>query len=298
VLAAQLPGAVRWAGAVARQLRGHDIAIGSKSSGNPDTDALTLADLAVQELVIAALRDAGPAVRRCRVEAEETSGDLSRFAPEGEYVLAVDPIDGTREYRDRTGDGYAVMLHLRTVETVLYSLVYLPEDGPAGSWLEARRGHVAVGPDDHDRTARAALDAIPPVDLGRRTTSRRVLVSGFQGAHRERASAVSGAGLEGVLGGETGGSLYPLMARGEMAGGLFHTPNVYDFPVCLHLARLFGGDAVWVEDGRPVDFRECWRDERAGMLRLPGIVACSVDPAIVDTLVHVARGWSTDRYAR
>ena len=60
LLAAELPRAVRWAGALARQLRGHDIAIGGKHSGSADTDALTLADLAVQELLVAALRDMGP----------------------------------------------------------------------------------------------------------------------------------------------------------------------------------------------------------------------------------------------
>jgi len=292
LLAAQLPSVFRWAGAVARQLRRHDIAIPSKSSGNPDTDALTAADLAVQELVVAALRDAGSSVRRCRIEAEETSGDLGRFAPDGECVLAIDPIDGTREYRDRTGNGYAVMLHLRTAETVHYSLVYLPEDGPEGSWLEARPGRVAVGPDDWDRPARAALDVLGPVDVTWRTASRRILVSGFPGAYRERARAISEAGLEGVLGGQIRGSLYPLMARGELAGALFHTPNVYDFPVCLHLARLLGGDAVWVHDGRSVDFRARWRDERSGMLRLPGVVACAANPAIVETLVQVARSFA------
>jgi len=125
LLSAQLPSVFRWAGALARQLRGHDIALGGKNSGFANTDALTLADLSVQELLVAALRDMGPTVRQCRIEAEEASGDLGRFADESEWVLGIDPIDGTREYRDRTGDGYAVMLHARTPETVHYSLVYL-----------------------------------------------------------------------------------------------------------------------------------------------------------------------------
>lgn len=122
-------------------------------------------------------------------------------------------------------------------------------------------------------------------------------MSGFLGRDAERAAAVTGAGLEGLLGSDTGGSLYPLLARGDLGGALFHTPNVYDFPVCVHLARVLGGDAVWVRDGQPVDFRRCWRDERAGMLRLPGIVACAVDPEVVRTLAEVARGWDLARYA-
>jgi 3'(2'), 5'-bisphosphate nucleotidase len=100
-----------------------------------------------------------------------------------------------------------------------------------------------------------------------------------------------------VLGGDTPGSLFPLMASGYLGGALFHTPNVYDFPVCMHIARVLGGDALWVHDGRSVDFRRTWRDERANMFRLPGIVACAHDRTIIPILIDVARHWSAERYA-
>jgi len=296
LLSAHLPRVFRWAGALARQLRRHDIALGGKTSGFADTDALTLADLSVQELLVSALRDMGPAVRQCRIEAEETTGDLGRFADQSEWVLGIDPIDGTREYRDRTGNRYSVMLHARTSETIRYSMVYLPEEGPEGTWLEVRDGRIVLGPDDHTRPARTVLDALPPIAAGQPRNSRRILVSGFQGRDAERAQAVSAAGLEGVLGNETPGSLFPLVANGYLGGALVHTPNVYDFPVCMHLARVLGGDAIRAHDGRRVDFREVWRDERAKMFRLPGIVACATDRRVIETLVDVARGWSTDRY--
>jgi len=296
LLAAELPRAVRWAGALARQLRPHDISLSGKHSGSADTDALTLADLAVQEILIAALRDMGPAVRRCRIEAEEGSGDLGRFAEQSEWVLAIDPIDGTREYRDRTGNRYAVMLHLRTQETIHYSLVYLPEEGAEGTWLEVRSDRMVLGPDDCTVAARPALDALPSIALNRRPESRRILVSGFLGREAERARAVSAAGLDGVLGGDTPGSLFPLMASGYLGGALFHTPNVYDFPVCMHIARALGGDAVWAHEGTRVDFRRVWRDERANMFRLPGIVACASDRRVISALVDVARHWSAERY--
>lgn len=296
LLAAELPRAVRWTGALARQLRRHDISLSGKHSGSADTDALTLADLAVQEILVAALRDMGPIVRRCRIEAEEASGDLGRFAEQSEWVLAIDPIDGTREYRDRTGNRYAVMLHLRTRETIHYSLVYLPEVEAEGTWLEVRDGRIVLGPDDGTRAARAALDALGPVTLDRRRESRRILVSGFLGREAERARAVSATGLEGVLGSDTPGSLFPLMASGYLGGALFHTPNVYDFPVCMHIARVLGGDAVWAHDGTRVDFHGIWRDERANMFRLPGIVACASDRTIIPTLIDVARHWSPERY--
>ena len=298
ILSENLPRVFRWAGAIARLLRSHDISLAGKRSGFADSDALTLADLSVQELLVAALRDMGPAVRLCRIEAEEVAGDLGRFAGQSQWVLAIDPIDGTRQYRDRTGNGYSVMLHARTPETVHYSLVYLPQEGPDGTWLEAREDRILLGPDDPDRSARDVLNALPSVTADRHRRSRRILVSGFLGQDEERARAVGHAGLEGIRGAETGGSLFPLMAGGELGGALFHTPNVYDFPVSLHLARLLGGDAAWVHDGRRVDFRGLWLDERTNMIRLPGIIACAHDRAVLATLVDVARDWSPDRYGR
>jgi inositol monophosphatase family protein len=297
LLTRELPAVFRWAGGVARELRRHDIAIGGKHSGVASTDALTLADLALQELIVGALRDMGPIVRRCRIEAEEVTGDLERFAPDSDWTLGIDPVDGTKPYRDRTGNGYAVMLHARTPETVRYSLVYFPEEGgPEGSWLEATDEAVRVGQDDWTRPAREVLDALPPITRERRPAGRRVLVTGFLSRDAECARLVSAAGLDGFLGSDKSGSLYPLMARGAVEGILVHTPNVYDFPVCAHLARGFGGDAVWVHDGRPIDFRSLWLDERARMLRLPGIIACAVDRDVVTALVSVAKNWSPDRY--
>lgn len=297
VLAAELPRVVRWAGAIARELRHHNIAVGGKASGFADTDALTLADLSVQELLVSALRDMGPIVRACRIEAEETTGDLARFADRSDWVLAIDPIDGTRDYRDRIGTRYSVMLHARNSDTVHYSMVYLPEEGPEGTWLEVRGDRIVLGPDDHTRPARAVLDALAPVAPDRSRNLRRILVSGFKGGDdAERAQAVSAAGLEGVLGGDTPGSLFPLMANGYLGGALFHTPNVYDFPVAMHLARVLGGDAIRAHDGQRADFREVWRDERSNMFRLSGIIACAVDHRVLATLVDVARGWSTERY--
>lgn len=297
VLAAELPRVVRWAGAIARELRHHNIAVGGKASGFADTDALTLADLSVQELLVGALRDMGPVVRACRIEAEETTGDLARFADRSDWVLAIDPIDGTRDYRDRIGTRYSVMLHARNSDTVHYSMVYLPEEGPEGTWLEVRGDRIVLGPDDHTRPARAVLDALAPVAPDRSRNLRRILVSGFKGGDdAERAQAVSAAGLEGVLGGDTPGSLFPLMANGYLGGALFHTPNVYDFPVAMHLARVLGGDAIRAHDGQRADFREVWRDERSNMFRLSGIIACAVDHRVLATLVDVARGWSTERY--
>lgn len=295
-LAAHMPDVLRWSGAIARQLRRFNIALTGKQSGSANTDALTLADLTVQELVVAALRDRSPLFRQCRIEAEEANGDIGRFAADSELTIALDPIDGTKQYRDRTGDGYAVMLHLRDRQTPHYSLVFIPECGEHGTWLEAIGSRIVVGPDDPRQPARAVLDGFTPIVGATRPTSKKIYLIGFQQREHERADAVTAAGLRGVVPDDMPGSIYPLLATGEFAGSLIHSPNVYDFPVSLHVARILGGDAVWTDTREPVHFGELWLDERASMLRLPRIVACAVDRTTLETLCRVAQGWSPNRY--
>ncbi len=296
-LATHLPEVMRWGGAIARQLRRFNISLDGKSSGSANTDALTLADLTVQELLVAALRDRDPIFRECRLEAEEETGDLNRFASNGEFTIALDPIDGTKMYRDRSGDGYAVMLNLRSVETVHYTLVYLPEDGEHGSWVEAIGDRIICGPDNPSRPAREALDAIPMIDPAVRPDSKRIYLIGFQQNDSANAQEVTNAGLEGVAPDEMPGSIYPLLARGEFGGSLIHSPNIYDFPASLQITRIFCGDAVWVHNRQPVNFSELWNDDRADMLRLPGIVACSANRQTLTTLCELARDWNPTRYA-
>jgi 3'(2'), 5'-bisphosphate nucleotidase len=295
-LSQQMPRILRWSGALARQLRKHNIALSGKNSGSANTDALTLADLSVQELIVGALRDLDPQFRQCRIEAEETTGDLVRFAKDGDLVLAIDPIDGTKQYRDHTGDGYAVMLHLRNRETVLYSLVFVPESSPNGTWVEVRDGQVYCGPDDPTRPAEDVLRTMPPVDANALPDSKKIYVIGFQDKDPDRARDVTAAGLEGHTSDQMNGSIFELRARGLWGGSLIHSPNVYDFPVSLHIVRSLGGDAVWVHNRQPVNFRETWLDKRANMIRLPGIVACCTNPQTLDTLCTLARDWNPNRY--
>ena len=295
-LSTQLPEVCRWAGAVARRLRYFNIALSGKSSGSSNTDALTLADLTVQELVVSALRDRDPLFRNCRLEAEEETGDLHCFATDSPYTIALDPIDGTKEYRDRTGDGYAVILTLRSTPTVHYSLVYLPEMGDRGTWVEARENRIVCGEDDPLRPAAEVLQGLPVIDQTTRPDSKNIYLIGFQDETPSRAQDVTDAGFRGFAPDEMPGSIYPLLARGEFGGSLIHTPNIYDFPVSLQIARILGGEAAWVHNGEPVHFAELWNDERAEMLRLPGIIACSPNRETVRSLCRLARDWSPIRY--
>ena len=295
-LSIHMPEVLRWAGAIARQLRKFNVALSGKSSGSAETDALTLADLTVQELVVSALRDRSPIFRQCRIEAEEANGDIGLFSTDAELVIALDPIDGTKQYRDRTGNGYAVMLHLRDSQTLHYSLVFVPETGATGTWVEAIGSRIVCGPDDPNRPAREVLNSMPAITSATRPKSKKIYSIGFQKPDAERAAAVTKAGLHGFAPDDMPGSIYPLLATGEFGGSLIHSPNIYDFPVSLHLARILGGDAVWTDTGEPVHFRELWLDDRADMLRLPRIVACSAERETLEILKATAQGWPPNRY--
>ncbi|QDT38314.1 Inositol monophosphatase family protein [Stratiformator vulcanicus] len=296
ILSQTMPAVLRWAGGVAKELRKHNISIQAKESGSSNTDALTLADLTVQELVVAALRDVDPILRECRIEAEESTGALELFATESPLTIALDPIDGTKQFRDHTGNGYSVMLHCRTEDKVIYSLVFIPETGPHGRWVEVRDSEVRVIDDDPHASARAEIDASQPIAKRDRPASKKIYMIGFIDKQSERVAAVTEAGLEGVDADDTPGSIYDLFGRGEFAGSLIHTPNIYDFPVSHQIAEAFGGRAVRVDTGKDVHYREKWLDERASMLRLPGIVACSDNEEVLATLCDTARDWSQERY--
>lgn len=281
---------------MAQRLRHFDITVGGKESGNANTDALTLADLSVQELLVAALRDADPILRTCRVEGEESTGDMALFDHEAQLAIAIDPIDGTKQYRDQSGNGYSVIVHLHDDETPYYSLVYAPEMGESGTWVEVAPQHLKCGPDDTSTPARSVLDALPNLDAPDRNPGKGVYLIGFQEEDTSCARQVDAIGLHGRTSDEMKGSIYPLMATAAYTGSLIHSPNIYDFPVSMHIARKLGGDAVWVHNRRPVHYRDLWLDQRADMLRFPGVVACSEQPEVVQQLCELSETWNQIRY--
>src|SRR5262245_34209249 len=295
-LATHLPPVMRWAGSVARRMRNFNIALEGKHSGSSSTDALTLADLTVQELLVGALRDGDPLFCGCRIEAEESTGDLARFTDDSHYTLALDPIDGTKQYRDKTGNGYSIILTLRSPQTVHFTLVFVPESGPFGSWVQVSGDRILCGPDDPGKPAIDVLRSLKPQPLST-GSSKKIYVIGFQKLDSTKAELVTNAGLEGVAADNCPGCLYELMANCEYAGSLIHSPNVYDYPAGLHLARVCGGDSLWAHNRQPVNFDKLWMDERANMLRLPGIIATSPDRSILKTLCTLDRDWNPVRYA-
>lgn len=295
-LSTSLPPVMRWCGAVAKRLRQFNIAVEGKSSGSANTDALTLADLSVQEILVAALRDADPILRNCRIEGEESTGDMALFSQDAKLSIAIDPIDGTKQYRDRSGNGYSIIVHLHDQETPYYSLVFAPEMGETGTWVEVGPDTLRCGVDDTSITARQVLDALPDRRENRPSDAKGIYLIGFQDRDTECARLVDDIGLSGRTSDEMQGSIYPFMATAEYAGSLIHSPNIYDFPVSMHIARLLGGEALWAHNQEPVHYRELWMDDRADMLRFPGIVACSEHPEINKQLCELAQDWSQIRY--
>jgi 3'(2'), 5'-bisphosphate nucleotidase len=291
------PPLLRWGGAIAKKMRQFNIKLDGKTSGSALTDALTLADITIQELLVAGLRDSDPRFRKCRIEAEESNGDIDAFSAESPWTIALDPIDGTKQFSDHSGNGYAVMLHLRTREQVLYSLVFAPEMGEQGTWVEVYDGVVKCGEDNPRLPANVCLTNMPNILHAPRPKSNKYYLIGFIKKDVQRAREVTGLGLHGYAPDEMPGSIYPLMATGEFAGSLIHTPNIYDYPVSLHLARVLGGESLWAKSGEPVHFGETWLDEKADMLRLPGIAATSVNREDLPKLCELAKDWNPDRYA-
>ena len=296
-LSEYMPPVLRWAGAIARQLQRFDVRVrGKKTSGSATTDALTLADLSVQELLVAALRDGDPIFRQCRLEAEESAGDLQRFAAAGTYTIAIDPIDGTKRYQEGSKDGWCVTFNLRSVETVHYSLVYIPGSGANGRWVEVVDDRIVCGDDDLSRPAGEVLHALAAIDPTTRPDTKNIYLSGFQQDDMAKVRLLNAWGLTGYTPDNLPGCIFELFARGTFAGTLVHTPNVYDFPVTLHMARILGGDAQWVQNGEAVDFRGLWVDDRADMLRMPGIIACSANRETLAALCDLAKNWDPLRY--
>ena len=299
VLKQEMPKVMRWAGAIAKTLRQYNISITGKTSGYATTDALTLADITLQELLVSALRDIGGPVLKCQIEAEEENGPLDCFSQSSNLVISLDPIDGTKQYRDHTGNGYAVMLHLRDTSHVYYSLVFLPEMGEFGTWVEVEKAKVTCIEDapptvSTSKTARELLDEAPA--LNAKHNARDIYIIGFQNEDEKVAEAVDSLGLNGIIPSKMPGSIYPLLANSNFAGSLIHTPNVYDYPVSKHIASEMGGSSKWAHNEEDVNFSETWMDDKAGMLRLPGIVATALQKETTTKLCRLAASWDQRRY--
>lgn len=288
-LAARMPDLLRWCGAVARQLRRHDVAVADKGSGYAPANALTLADLSIQEILVDALRDFGPEFHRCRLELEEDTGDTSAFATESPYTIAIDPIDGTKHFRDGTSDGYGVLFSLRRCDTSLYSLGFFPEQGPLGEWVEVNGDRIVHALDDTSMPARRVLDATPALVAQAVGRSNTIWVTGYRTDRDVVSEHLATQGLKAAMSDAHGAHVCTEVAAGRIDGMLMNRPGVYDAPMWMHVLAALGGIDCWVHNGERVDFTDTWYDEGCNGMRLSGVVACARDRRQMEKLVEVAR---------
>ena len=53
---------------------------------------------------------------------------------------------------------------------------------------------------------------------------------------------------------------------------------------------------MWVRNSESINFHETWLDDKAGVLRLPGVVACSSNRETLQKLIDLAKEWHPLRY--
>jgi 3'(2'), 5'-bisphosphate nucleotidase len=116
------------AGAVAVQLQEFIDNIGkavdnAAGAASKRRSILTLADLAIQELVLTAIRTDFPRIRV--VIAEEVTKSLRCFGRSGRYRFVIDPIDGTAEYLEG-GGSYGILTGLIDVDKCVAAVLHYP----------------------------------------------------------------------------------------------------------------------------------------------------------------------------
>ncbi len=117
--------ALRAAASIARALEGRVANRPKAGEASPVKAALTVADTACQEAILAPLHARFPDLR---VAAEEDTPTARRFAGSGDGLVVVDPIDGTlRFYLEALGP-YAILVGLAVAGEYRAGLVALPRE--------------------------------------------------------------------------------------------------------------------------------------------------------------------------
>jgi len=120
-----LAPALQQAAAIARSLEGRVSNRPKLEEATAVKAALTIADTASQEALLTPLLEHFPEVR---VEAEEDTPSVSRFAGSGDALVVIDPIDGTLRFYLEAAGPYAVMIGLAIGDRYEAGLVALPRE--------------------------------------------------------------------------------------------------------------------------------------------------------------------------
>jgi fructose-1,6-bisphosphatase/inositol monophosphatase family enzyme len=202
------------AGQAALSMQGSVKHYNKLQTGNPAVDIVTEADLATQEAILGAMRST--TLVGCRLLAEEDTKSVEAFAPESNFYLGIDPIDGTAAYA-RGGEHFSTIVSLQNREKFLYMFIYFP----AWDWaLKIARGTY---------TASGSPPSLSMFDHLERTV---VYWSGDPKANipPKTLSAIKGEGLKfrkmSYL--DIGIGTIELFALRKIAGVYYENMNVYD----------------------------------------------------------------------
>ena len=211
-----LAPAMREAAAIARHFEGRVENCPKTGEATPVKQALTEADTAVQEALLAPLLEHFPGV--C-LAAEEDTPTVARFPASADEQVVIDPIDGTlRSYLEASGP-YAIMIGLAVRGRYEAALVALPREGlfyeavrGGGAWVSRAGGrrrrpragskgnHILVShgiPETFNTALRArGFDPIPACGGA---VSVAPLVVGAQGGARH-ATTPGGLSVRGRIG--------------------------------------------------------------------------------------------------
>src|SRR5262245_4225984 len=202
------------AGQAALRVQGSVKHYSKLQTGNPAVDIVTEADLATQELILGAMRSTS--LVGCRLLAEEDTPSVKAFAPDSNFYLGIDPIDGTAVYA-RGGEHFSTIVSLHNGERFLYMFIYFPAWGWA---LKIAQGTFTVSGNP------------PNLSIFDRLESTVVYWSGDPEANipAEILSAIKAKGLEfrkmSYLG--IGAGSIELFALRKIAGVYYENMNVYD----------------------------------------------------------------------
>jgi len=96
------------------------------ATGTYEIDVVTDADIQIQETILSALSKTE--LSECRVVAEEKTEFVNKFNPDGELLLAIDPIDGTYRYAAGTPI-YNMIISIQRFGVPLYTFTHYPAIG-------------------------------------------------------------------------------------------------------------------------------------------------------------------------
>ena len=258
-----LAPAVQEAADIARAMEGNVANRPKSGETSAAKAALTEADTAAQEAILAALLEHFPEVS---LEAEEETPRVAAFPPNARARVVIDPIDGTlHSYLEAAGP-YACLVGLAVDDRYEAGLVALPREG---LFFDGVRG---VG-------ARRATPPAEPSSCVAEASGQRVLVS--YGMPESVLRALTAAGFEPVPG--CGGAIAVAPLIPGFRAGLRLVPAGMSISVRgrvgLAVARAAGAVA-WGEDR--LDFPDDLRSPRRAL-------AVAADPEDLSRL-HEALG--------